>query len=283
MGDILALGLNMVDKYPQLGNMYPGGNELNVAVFARRLGYHSAYMGNWGNDAEAEMMQRLLREEGVDTSHCRGQAGPSGYAIVELRDGDRVFTGGNNGGVAGLYPFRVAPRDHPYIRGFRVVVSSVYGRVPLEELAGVAALGVPLAYDFSNQVTPEQEQRLLAHLSYGFVSAAAMDDDETEQLLRKMHRLGCGYCVATLGERGALYFDGASLLHQPATPVEVVDTMGAGDSFIACMLCRHRDALDQGDTQAGAAAFALEQAARFAAETCQINGAIGHPFPMAGT
>ena len=44
---------------------------------------------------------------------------------------------------------------------------------------------------------------------------------------------GAQQVVVTCGSRGAFFSDGGALLHAPATPVLVVDTCGAGDSFIA--------------------------------------------------
>ena len=41
----------------------------------------------------------------------------------------------------------------------------------------------------------------------------------------------------TLGEHGSLAFDGERIYRGEALPVEVVDTLGAGDAFIASFLC----------------------------------------------
>ena len=47
---VLGLGDNVVDKYENLGIMYPGGNSLNFAVFAKKLGHESSFMGVFGSD-----------------------------------------------------------------------------------------------------------------------------------------------------------------------------------------------------------------------------------------
>ena len=46
-----------------------------------------------------------------------------------------------------------------------------------------------------------------------------------------------GVVVMTLGEHGSLAFDGGRMYVGEAVPVEVVDTLGAGDAFIAGFLC----------------------------------------------
>ena len=52
---VLGFGDNVVDLYDHLHLLYPGGNAVNFAVFAKRLGVErSAYMGIFGTDRAAE-------------------------------------------------------------------------------------------------------------------------------------------------------------------------------------------------------------------------------------
>lgn len=51
----LGFGDNVVDRYEHIHTMYPGGNAVNFAVYAKKCGAaRSAYMGIFGNDAAAE-------------------------------------------------------------------------------------------------------------------------------------------------------------------------------------------------------------------------------------
>jgi sugar/nucleoside kinase (ribokinase family) len=43
--------------------------------------------------------------------------------------------------------------------------------------------------------------------------------------------------VLTLGEYGSITYDGAKFYYGKAFPVNVIDTLGAGDAFIAEFLC----------------------------------------------
>ena len=47
---VLGIGDNVCDKYLHTAVIYPGGNALNIAVFARELGHESAYLGTFGDD-----------------------------------------------------------------------------------------------------------------------------------------------------------------------------------------------------------------------------------------
>jgi sugar/nucleoside kinase (ribokinase family) len=57
--------------------------------------------------------------------------------------------------------------------------------------------------------------------------------------------------VVTLGAEGALWTDGSRTVRQPAEQVEVVDTTGAGDAFLAGLLSAWRPG---GDPEAALAA-----------------------------
>ena len=62
---ILGAGDNVVDRYVDLGTLYPGGNALNVAVFAARFGAEAAYLGVVGDDEAGRLVRRSLIEEGA--------------------------------------------------------------------------------------------------------------------------------------------------------------------------------------------------------------------------
>ena len=99
MVKVLGLGDNVCDVYLHTDTMYPGGQAVNFAVYARELGAESDYMGVFGRDAVAEHVQAVLKKHGVGIGHCRSYEGENGFARVTLVDGDRVFKGSNRGGV----------------------------------------------------------------------------------------------------------------------------------------------------------------------------------------
>lgn len=43
MVKVIGLGDNVVDKYEHIRTMYPGGNALNFAAYAKKLGINSAF------------------------------------------------------------------------------------------------------------------------------------------------------------------------------------------------------------------------------------------------
>jgi len=75
--------------------------------------------------------------------------------------------------------------------------------------------------------------------------------------------------LVTRGEQGAILYDGNKFYHQPIVPIKkIVDTLGAGDAFLASFMV---DYLSEISLE-----IALENAAKSAAKTCSFYGAFGH-------
>ncbi len=114
---LLTVGDNVVDRYPQRGFFYPGGNAVNVAVHTRRLGAPAAYIGAVGTDEAGEVVLGSLRAEGVDTTRTRVVDGPNAYAVVQVVDGNRVFAHGD----LGISVFELSEEDLAFAKGFEIV------------------------------------------------------------------------------------------------------------------------------------------------------------------
>jgi fructokinase len=97
-----------------------------------------------------------------------------------------------------------------------------------------------------------------------------------EDTLGQWARLGPSFCVATLGDRGAVAFLGDLRTSVAVPKVDVVDTVGAGDSFMSSLLA----AMDRdGALGAGAPKPSLDRleawlafAAAASAITCMRKG-----------
>ena len=74
---LLGLGDNTVDTYVDRSLQFPGGNAVNVAVQAKRLGAQTGYLGCLGSDEAGMLLVDALRLEGVDTTRCRVRPGAS--------------------------------------------------------------------------------------------------------------------------------------------------------------------------------------------------------------
>jgi sugar/nucleoside kinase (ribokinase family) len=96
----------------------------------------------------------------------------------------------------------------------------------------------------------------LSHVDILFVNehevkAIAQTDSISQASIRLAQRVGM--VVTKLGSGGALMADGGDVLTDPAFPVEVVDTTGAGDSFNAGFVYKY---VVEGGSKAEALRFA---------------------------
>ena len=229
---IATVGDNCMDVYAKEGKCYPGGNPVNVSVYLRRLGLAASYSGVVGDDEYGEIMKSALREKGVDVSHVRTEHGSTAITQVELVNGDRVF-GDYTEGV--MEHYRLTDDDLDFLCAHDLVVSGIWGNVD-DQLAQVHARGIPLAFDFSNQPQHPVVERTIGFVDYAFFASDEGDTPALRAFVQKMQARGPRYVVVTLGSEGSLAYDGTKFTKGGIVPCDVVDTMGAGDSFIAGFL-----------------------------------------------
>ena len=89
---ILGLGDNVFDVYQNLNVSYPGGNAVNVAVNATKLGVESAYLGYIADDCYGYYLKTILKSFNIDITHCRHLNNTSTkQCIQDVIDGERQF------------------------------------------------------------------------------------------------------------------------------------------------------------------------------------------------
>lgn len=263
---ICGAGDNVVDRYPQRGVMYPGGNALNVAVHAARLGAEAAYLGVTGTDAAGRHIRTALAAEGVDTGRTRTAEGPNAYATVHITPhGNRVFGDCDET----ISVFTPDPADLAWLAGFDLLHTGDCSR--LESQLPTLAAVCPVSYDFSDRPWTYAEP-LLPHVSAAVFSRPDADDEEAARLAARAHTYGPRLTVVTRAGRGALISYEGNVHHQAPHPVDATDTLGAGDSFIAALVVALHGGL--------AVAEAGARAAAYAAKTCTRAGAFGHPLAL---
>lgn len=284
---VIGIGDNVVDIYLDDGVMYPGGNALNFSVYAKQLGAEAAYLGVLGNDTAGTHIRQTLDGIGVDTSHCRYYQGENGYAEVSLVGGDRVFTGGNGGGVSREHPIHLRDEDFFYIQHFHVIHSSCYSYME-ENLPRLRQLGIPISFDFSDHFDEAYLSKICPAIDVCCLSCSHLDEQTIAKLLRTIYqRYECQLVLSTMGSRGAMLYTGKQFYTQEPNFVEPVDTLGAGDAFITAFLVNYLSqfrpqAVSADQSEDAIIRESLAKGAGFAAETCRIRGAFGYGKPLQG-
>jgi ribokinase len=218
----------------------PGGKGSNAAIAAARQGAQVGLIARIGGDDFGQMGLDLWAREGIDSQHVvRGEGEINGTALILVyEDGDNsiaVYPGAG----AGLSKAHVQAASDMLAHA-RVVMASC--EVPLAatqtafETArahGVLTLlnpapAMPLPetlWPLVDVLTPNEGELLAL--------AEATDIDTAAHTL--LHR-GVGAVVVTLGKRGcALFQHNTAPLHVPGHALQVVDTIGAGDTFTGAL------------------------------------------------
>ena len=259
---LAGVGDNVIDRYRDLGLAFPGGQALNVAVHARRIGVESAYVGAVGDDGAGRHVLASIHAEQVDASHVRVVPGPNAWADVGLVEGNREFLGGD----PGVSCFELSDQDLRCLESVDVIHSSEssYLEGQLDSLASAA----PLSFDFSIRREGAYLDPILPYVTIAEFSLADLGDDDALAWIEQVHRAGPRLVLATRGPSDAFLSDGRRVWRQPPNPTNVVDTLGAGDAFIAHVLV--------GFLRDEPFEVSLASAAQAAATTCSSYGAFGH-------
>lgn len=269
---IIAIGDNVVDCYLDQNNYYPGGNCVNVAVNCKRSGAEDvSYIGIFATDEKAVHIKYALDQEQIDYSRSRVVEGISGQPKVNLtEDGDRVFVGGPRNTVQHIVKLKLVQEDYEYSQKFDVCHTSCYSSLE-EELPGLSK-HIKISFDFSDKYTPEYLEKVCPYISFGFFSGAHLSEEEVEALIEEAGKYDLEVIGITRGAKPAIFINNDTRYYQEIVETEVVDTMGAGDSFIGGFLTAF---LNEEEIKP-----ALEFAAKSASITCGFYGGLGYPKNM---
>ncbi len=269
----------------------PGGSPYNVAIGLARLGQPCQLVARLSCDAFGRQLRAHAAANGVDLSLAVNAAEAATLAVVSLDANRNASYDFYRTGTADWQWTAAELGRIPADAGWVHTGSLASWTPPGAELieARLAELtGSVLSFDpnirpallADQPATIRRIERLVA-LS-NVVKASAEDlawlypDATIDQVLHRWQALGPGLVVVTDGGRGvhAIPADGAGFT-VAAKPVAVVDTVGAGDSFMAGLInALARDAVMTAATiDADRVRPAVEEAMLVAALTCTRAGA----------
>lgn len=270
----LVFGESLVDIIA--GEAFPGGSPLNVAVGLSRLGIPTDLATRFGDDPHGDQIAAHLRESRVRFAEPVAGAHTSRAEVLLNESGEA------------RYRFALdSVLPSPPLDGIALVHTGSLGAVldPGSQavLAAFDARGVRLrSYDpnirpdlmHDHPATLARVERLVSRSHI-----VKLSDEDAELLypgasianvLDHLLALGASLAVLTRGAAGCVARAGRGgrvALTVPAEQVEVVDTVGAGDSFMAALLAAVLDGPLQGELLAREvpAAGDIEAALEFAA------------------
>lgn len=253
-----VIGDNCIDDYTRLNRKYPTGNAVDTGVNLRKLGIPTSIISTTGNDENGRWMLETLKAEGLDISHLKVGDGPTAITYMDMDGLDRVH-GDYVEGV--LENVRFDDEDVAFAARHDLVHSALWGKAE-DVLPAIRAKGARISFDYADRLTHDLVEKTLPYVDYGFFSYHAARDGFIEDYLKDKVSRGMKIAVATFGEKGSLAWDGVSFCEGPVFPANVVNTVGAGDSFIAGFL--------YGVLRGLPLEMCLEAGARIAAEVVSV-------------
>lgn len=250
-------------------SVHVGGKGLNQALAFRNAGAEVVAAGKVGA-ADGAYLTDYLAAGGVDISAVIPTGTMTGHTIIEVDptgQNQMILFGGANQEIteAECDAILAAHRD-------AALILMEYETSCVEYMLRKAhALGMRTA------INPSPYVEAVRSLPFACADLLILNETEGQSItgeeepaaiLRALYALNRGEVILTLGEKGAMYYNGETEAFQPAFPVKAADTTGAGDTFTGYCIY----ALLQGESPAqalriGAAASALEVTRPGAAET----------------
>ncbi|WP_312502703.1 PfkB family carbohydrate kinase [Lacrimispora sp.] len=272
----LGLGDNVIDYYINTGTMYPGGNAVNTAVHASKLGSEAAYLGNLGDDELSEVIRNALKEHMVDFSHCTTvKDGTTKCCDYTVTDGEHHFAGVRLG-TNWSGPMILDQSQLEYMKDFDIIHSCCNAKMEAD-ICKTGRLPAVLTYDFSVKDKYRTDKYLTLvcpYLDLALFSCEPMEEEAAFHFCRKFHEHGAKHVLITMGQAGSFVSNGEVLVKGEVFTVNPVDTMGAGDAFLTAFII---NLASQGWKKGSrmtewALKNALAGGARYAAENCMIKG-----------
>ncbi|WP_062387553.1 carbohydrate kinase family protein [Demequina iriomotensis] len=291
---VLVIGEALVDVVvgPEGTEAHPGGSPANVALGLARLDREVDLLTHLGLDPNGAMVADHLQDNGVHL--VPGSAGPGATSVA-------TATLGADGSAA--YDFAIDWHLSPGVRmrnaPLAVHTGSIAavlepGAADVAKIVSVLRHGSTITYDPNARPSLMGDPATARAAVEAFVRKAdvvkASDEDlawltqggDVDDAARAWAAMGPAFVVVTRGAEGAsVHVHDGRELRVPGVEVDVADTVGAGDSFMAGILDGLWEAGLLGARQRAALraipdatlAAVLERSARIGAITCSRPGA----------
>lgn len=267
MTRIVVCGEALIDLVPSgepggtrasLWRALSAGGPMNTAIGLARLGHDVDFLGRLGADAFADQLRSHLAANGVGEEMCVRSDQPTSLAVVSLDDEGKAsytfhFDGTANFGWAASELPELDPSSWLHVASLVTVVGP--GDAALLEWVRAGSGGLSLDVNVRPSVLPDPAEywtRVEPWLQaagarsglvkgsdedFAFVAGPAGLPEHPDALVTELRdRYGLGQVVLTRGPDGATACDAHGVLHVPSRKVALVDTIGAGDTFMAGLL-----------------------------------------------
>ena len=233
-----------------------GGAETNTAIGLRRQGIPVRWLTRLGDDTTGESVLAAIRSENVEVVATLDEHRSTGLMVKEARPGRLTRVSYYRSGSAASALSAVDVRPDLLDGGELLHLTGITPALS-ESAASAVIEAARLAQQRSNRVSRDVNNRSsrwwpdeararltglvsMADVVFGdrqelelLLGAPGVATNSEDDLLHAVARIGPSEIVLKRGERGAAALANGMVRYQAAFPVEAVDTVGAGDAFVA--------------------------------------------------
>jgi ribokinase len=235
-------------KLPAIGETYSadsisflsGGKGANQAAQCSKLGLKTYMVGKIGDDYFGEVLIQNLNKYGIDTSQVTTCPINTGIGVVNaVEDGSLVST------IAKGANYTLTQSDidqaEAIIAKSQIVILQL--EVPIEiveysiKMANkyncyIILNGAPASH-ISEEILKEVNCFVVNETEASYYAGEKVSSyQDADKVCEKLHAQVGDHLIITLGAEGSLIYDGKEKIHIPPNKVTVVETTGAGDSYI---------------------------------------------------
>ncbi len=247
------------DVYGEV-QLAPGGSAANTAVWARRCGLATRFVGKIGNDRFGRLAEDELVEEDVRAVWLHSDTQVTGSVAVWIdHTGQRSMVSGK-GADHYLLPSELPQRLLGRARHLHLSAWSFFGDPPraaarraaeLAKEAGATVSFDPGSFQLIGETGLEAFVSYTADLGIDLLfpnaeeGEAMTGETEPERVCRRLGELYPGAAVALkLDAEGAYYHEGGVGTHLGPAKGRLVDATGAGDAFAGAFLAARLRGVD---------------------------------------
>jgi ribokinase len=247
-----------------------GGSAVNVASTLSRLGCSSYVLSKVGNDQFSKKILNFLKKENVKTKYIKKEKTLTDFSIVLMQRGERTIL------VSHTASKKFSKNDikEKILKNFDFVIStSIFSNEAKEIYMKISEVCEKnkINFVFNPSITVLRK----FDLENVFGKIIILNEEEAKCLTKEKSIKNAGkkllknfeIVIITLGEKGSILFKDNLKIFQKAFKVNLVSTLGAGDSFTAGFVYWY------GKTRK------LDESLKFATSTAAINLLDTSPIP----
>lgn len=265
------------------GNQVPkvGGGPANTAQAVARLGYPTSFIGGISSDSYGQMIEDELKDSGVELELSMRSNQPTALAIATLDiQGAASYEFKLEGTATFAFDESWLPQSQPDVVHVGSV-ATILEPGASELLKWASSQSAPIVFDPNVRPSIEGDKDKYRKSVERWIDVASIvklsEEDLAwlygdESVVKSWFDRGVSLVVVTRGDKGSSAIGSDFRVDVPAVSVEVVDTVGAGDTIGAVLvegLVKYGLAGLSGDNLL----LVLERAAKAASITCSRAGA----------